>query len=193
MSRAVLGLDRLAALVVGLVLLLVGLAAAAWGADLLVRVWSSAPSRLDLKSVRDVLDMSWWTWVAGVGGAVLVLLALWWLLSHLPRRGVSTLSLRGSGSSGHLSVDPDGAASTAADILAETRGVRSASSRVLHDRGQLVVALKATVEPTADLHAVVEATDDVAADLAQVLGRDDARARIQLSVARRGRQQSRVR
>jgi len=192
MGRAVLGFNRLAALVVGLVLIVVGLAAAAWATDLLTKVWAAAPSKLSLTPVTDTFTMTWWPWAAGIAGAVLILLALWWLLAHLPRRGVGDLSLSGSGKAGRLTVDPAGAASTAADVLAETPGVRSASSRVLRDRGQLVVAVRATVEPTADLRAVVKATDDVAADLAQVLGRDDARARIQLAVARRARQQARV-
>ena len=193
MSRAVLGLDRFVALIAGLVLIVVGLAAGAWGAGWLVRVWSAAPPRLTLKTATDAFAAAWWPWAAGVVGAVFVLLALWWLLAHLPRRGVGELSLRGSGREGRLSVDPAGVAGTAADVLAETPGVRSAAGRVLRDRGQVVVALKATVEPCADLRAVVHATDEVATDLAQVLGRNDVRARVQLAVARRARQTTRVR
>ncbi|WP_328291810.1 alkaline shock response membrane anchor protein AmaP [Kineococcus sp. NBC_00420] len=192
MGRAVLGLNRLAAIIVGLVLLVLGVAVAAWGAGWLVKVWTASPQQLTLKTATDTFATAWWPWAAGIAGAVFILLALWWLLSHLPRRGVGELSLKGSNKSGRLRVDPAGVAATAADVLAETPGVRSASSRVLRDRGQLVVALKATVEPDADLQSVVTATDDVATDLAQVLGRDDARARVQLAVARRTRHQTRV-
>ncbi|GAB3471713.1 alkaline shock response membrane anchor protein AmaP [Kineococcus endophyticus] len=193
MGRAVLGLDRLAAIVVGLVLLVLGLAAAAWGAGWLVQVWAAAPQQLTLQTATDTFATAWWPWAAGIAGAVCILLALWWLLAHLPRRGVGELSLKGSDKSGRLLIDPAGAAATAADVLAETPGIRSASSRVVRDRGQLVVAVKATVEPDADLQSVVTATDDVATDLAQVLGRDDARARVRLSVARRARHRTRVR
>ncbi|WP_328291268.1 alkaline shock response membrane anchor protein AmaP [Kineococcus sp. NBC_00420] len=192
MGRTVLGFDRLAAIVVGLVMVVVGLAAAAWGAGWLVRVWPAAPQQLTLKTATDAFATGWWSWATGIAGAVLVLLALWWLLAHLPRRGVGDLSLKGSGRQGRLTVDPAAAAGTAADVLAETPGVRSASSRVLRDRGQLVVDLSATIEPDADLQTVVAATDDVATDLGQVLGRDDARARVRLSVARRGHKTSRV-
>jgi hypothetical protein len=192
MGRAVLGFNRLAAIVVGLVLLVGGVAAAAWGAGWLVKVWAAAPQQLTLKTATDTFAMAWWPWAAGIAGALFVLLALWWLLAHLPRRGVGELSLKGSNKAGRLTVDPAGVAATGAEVLAETPGVRSASSRVLRDRGQLVVALKAVVEPDADLHQVVRATDDVATDLAQVLGREDARARIQLAVARRARRQTRV-
>ncbi|WP_328291472.1 alkaline shock response membrane anchor protein AmaP [Kineococcus sp. NBC_00420] len=192
MGRAVLGLNRFLALVLGLVLIVMGVAMVAWAAGWLVKVWSAAPKTLTLKTATDAFTMAWWPWAAGIAGAIFILLAVWWLLAHLPRRGVGVLSLPGSSKSGRLLIDPAGAASTAADVLAETSGVRSASSRVLRDRGQLVVALKAVVEPTADLRSVVTATDEVAADLAQVLGREDARARVQLGVARRARHQSRV-
>lgn len=192
MGRAVLGLNRVLTLLAGVVLLLLGLAAAAWGAGWLVQVWTTAPETLQLQTATDTFEMAWWPWAAGIAGAVFVLLGLWWLLAHLPRRGVGMLSLPGSAREGRLLVDPAGAASTAADVLGDTPGVRSSSSRVLRDRGQLVVELKAVVEPTADLTSVVAATDAVSADLQQVLGRDDARARVRLAVARRARKASRV-
>lgn len=192
MGRAVLGLNRVLTLLAGVVLLLLGLAAAAWGAGWLVQVWTTAPETLQLQTATDTFAMAWWPWAAGIAGAVFILLGLWWLLAHLPRRGVGVLSLPGSAREGRLLVDPAGAASTAADVLGDTPGVRSSSSRVLRDRGQLVVELKAVVEPTADLTSVVAATDAVSADLQQVLGRDDARARVRLAVARRARKASRV-
>ncbi|GAA0291922.1 hypothetical protein [Kineococcus aurantiacus] len=192
MGRAVLGLDRLLALLAGVVLLVAGAATAAWGGGWLVRVWSAAPRQLQLKTATDTFAATWWPWAAGVTGAVLVLLGLWWLLAHLPRRGVGTLVLPGSDKHGRLLLEPAGAATAAAEVLEEFPGVRSAGSRVLRDRGQLVVELKALVEPTADLTAVVAATDAVSADLHQVLDRDDARARVHLSVARRARRLPRV-
>ena len=124
--------------------------------------------------------------------SVAVLLGLWWLLAHLPRRSVGLLTLPGSGKAGRLRVDPSGPAATAADILADTPGIRTAHSRVQRDRGQLVIALSATMDPRADLGEVVAATDAVATDLNAVLGRDDARARVLLAVARRAKAPSRV-
>ncbi|GIF01856.1 hypothetical protein Ari01nite_93200 [Paractinoplanes rishiriensis] len=49
------------------------------------------------------------------------------------------------------------------------------------------------MDPRADLTEVIAATDAVATDLNAVLGRDDARARVVLSVARRTKTQPRVR
>ncbi|WP_432574307.1 hypothetical protein [Kineococcus sp. SYSU DK005] len=193
MSRSVLALDRLVALVVGLVLIALGLAAAAWYPGWLARLWPAAPRELQLRTATDAFAASWWGWAAGAAGVVLVLLALWWLLAHLPRRGVGTLPLPGSARGARLLIDPDGPVDTAADVLAGTPGVRSARGRVLRDRGRLVVDVRATVEPDADLAEVVAAADAVTGDLRHVLGREDARARVRLSVARTTHQRPRVR
>lgn len=87
MGRAVLGLNRFLALVLGLVLIVMGVAMVAWAAGWLVKVWSAAPKTLTLKTATDAFTMAWWPWAAGIAGAIFILLAVWWLLAHLPRRG----------------------------------------------------------------------------------------------------------
>lgn len=193
MRRSVLGLDRVAAVLLGLVLLTAGIVIAGWYNGTLRHLWPAVPKKLSTAGAGDVFSTGWWPWAAGAAGALAVLLGLWWLISHLPRRGVGLLVLPGSGKTGRLLVDPAGTAATAAEILADTPGIRSASGKVLRDRGELVVALTGVIDPRADLAEVVAATDAVATDLQAVLGRDDARARIRLSVARRARTQPRVR
>ncbi|MFB9377587.1 hypothetical protein ACFFKU_14050 [Kineococcus gynurae] len=192
MSRGVVGLDRFLALLAGLVLVVVGVAVAAWPLGYLKQVWPAMPDELRLQTAGDVVGASWWPWAAGGAGVVLALLALWWLLAHVPRRGAGDLSLPGSDRAGRLMVDADAPASAAADVLADAPGVRSARGRTIRDRNQLVVELTVVTEPDADLDAVVSASDAVVADLARVLGRPDARARVQITVARRGRSGSRV-
>jgi hypothetical protein len=193
MRRSVIGLDRFLAIVAGLCLLVVGAAAIGWYAGWLVDVWPATPKRLSTAGAADVLDMSWWPWAAVGAGIPAVILGLWWLIAHLPRRGVGMLVLPGSGKTGRLLVDPAGPANAAADTLADTPGIRAARSKVLRDRGELVVAITGTVDPSADLSDVAAAADAVTTDLQAVLGRDDARARVQLSVARRHRVGSRSR
>lgn len=192
MKRSVVGFDRVVVLLAGLVLLAVGAATAAWGAGRLDEVWTAAPQELQLKTATDAFAASWWPWAAGAAGVVFVLLALWWLAAHVPRRGAGTVSLPGTSRTGRLLIDPSAPAAVAAEVLAEAPGVRSSRGRVVRDRGRLVVELKATVEPDADLTAVVAATDAVTGDLAHVLGRDDARARVHLVVARSARHERRV-
>jgi hypothetical protein len=193
MRRSVIGLDRLLAIVVGLCLLVIGAAAVAWYAGWLAHAWPATPKRLSTAGAADVVDMSWWPWAAIGAGILAVILGLWWLIAHLPRRGVGMLVLPGSGKAGRLLVDPAGPANTAADVLAETPGIRSAHGKVLRDRGELVVAITGTVDPTADLREVLAAADTITTDLQSVLGRDDARARVRLAVARHHRAGSRSR
>lgn len=192
MSRSVLGFDRLAALVLGLVLVAAGAAAAAWGLGQLTRVWAGAPQAVSTAGAGDVYGQSWWPGAAAAAAVVLALLGLWWLFAHVPRRSTGPLRLAGSDRSGALAVDGSSAAAAAADVLAETPGVRSASGRVVSDRGQLVAEIDVTAEPDADLAEVAAAVDATGAQLAQVIGRDDLRGRVAVHVARRQRQGSRV-
>ncbi|WP_030441502.1 hypothetical protein [Actinoplanes subtropicus] len=193
MRRFVLGLDRVAAVLLGLIMVMVGVAAADWYNGGIRDLWPAVPKKLSTAAAGHLLATPWWPWAAGGAGTLAALLGLWWLLAHLPRRGVGMLVLPGSGKPGRLLVDPAGVASTAAEVLAESPGIRSARSKVIRDRGELVIALTATVDPRADLTDVITSADAVATQLQSVLGRDDARARIHLSVARRPRTQPRVR
>ncbi|TRW44105.1 hypothetical protein [Georgenia yuyongxinii] len=187
MSRAVLALDRTLAFVLGLLLLAVGAAAVAWWAGELDRVWPTVPDTLRLGAASSAVSAPWWPWAAGVAGIVAMLLGLWWLIAHVPRRNVGTLALPGTPGRGSLRIDPGAAATTAAQVLAEAPGVRSVRGTVHDDRGELVAALSATIEPTADLATIVDRAERVSAELGHVLGIEAARGRVQLSVARRGR------
>ena len=193
MRRSVLGLDRVLAILLGLILLVAGLGAIAWYSGGLRRLWPEFPRRISTDGASDVLNTDWWPWAGGAAGALAVLLGIWWLLAHLPRRGAGTLVLPGSGKAGRLLADPAGIATTAAEVLADTPGIRSVHGRVIRDRGKLIVGLTGTIDPRGDLKEVVAAIDAVATDLRAVVGRDDIRARIQLSVARRPRARPRVR
>jgi hypothetical protein len=192
MRRSVLGLDRILAVLLGLILLITGIGIAGWYNGNLRRLFPQFPKELSTDNASDLANTSWWPWATGAAGGLLVVLGLWWLLAHLPRRGVGLLVLPGSGRTGRLRVDPSGPAAAAAEVLGDTPGIRTAHGKVQRDRGQLVVALTATMDPRADLAEVIAATDAVATDLNAVVGRDDARARVLLSVARRARTQPRV-
>jgi len=191
-KRSVIGLDRVLVLLLGLVLLVAGVAAALWGAHRLP-AGLTAPDPLRTGALTRAFDASWWTGAAGAGGVVLALLGLWWLVSHLPRRAGGTVALAGSAPGRRLALDLDSPVSVAADVLGATAGVRSARgslSRGAHS-GR-VVTLRALVEPTADIPAVVAAAEGVCEDLLGVVGRSDVSARVQVAVARRARSLSRA-
>ncbi|KRD43746.1 hypothetical protein ASE38_05935 [Cellulomonas sp. Root930] len=185
MRRSILGFDRVLVLLLGLLLILVGVAAVGWQTGFLESLWPDVPDEVAVDSGQ-VTGSSSFAALAGIVGGALVVIGLWWLLAHLPRRSVGSLRLPSGAQPGRLLVDPGPAVATAAEVLAEDPMIRSAKGAVLADRGELVVRLRATVDPDVDLGAVVDACDGVLADLAHVLPTDQLRSRVELSVLRRG-------
>jgi hypothetical protein len=193
MSRSVLALDRVLTFLLGLVLLVAGAAAITWQTGQLTRVWPAAPDELRLGPAASATGAAWWPWAAGIAGVAAILLGLWWLLSHIPRRAVATVALPGADGRGSLRINPSAATTTAADMLEKVPGVRSARGTMQDRRGELVAIFRATLEPTADLGAVVAAVERTSAELGHVLGIPAARCHIHLNVARRGRTLPRAR
>ncbi|WP_369054241.1 hypothetical protein [Kineococcus terrestris] len=192
MSRKVLGLDRLVAVLLGLVLVAAGAAAVAWYAGWLAQLLPGTPERLSTGPVADAVAAGWFAGACAAAAVVLALLALWWLIAHVPRRGAPAVSLPGSRDGDRLVLEADAPADAAAEALAAAPGVRSASGRTVVDRGRLVVELRAVVEPSADLEEVGRAADEVSRQLRTVVGRGDVAGRVRLSVAR-GDRTARVR
>ncbi|KQY22124.1 hypothetical protein ASD16_15935 [Cellulomonas sp. Root485] len=192
MRRSVLAFDRVLVVLLGLVLIVLGVAAVGWQAGFLGSVWADVPDEISVDSTT-VTEASSFAVVAGVVGAALIVVGLCWLVAHLPRRSVGSLRLPSGEQPGRLVVDPGPAVATAAEVLADDPLVRSARGAVLADRGENVVRLRATVDPDADLGEVVAACDRVLADLAHVLPADQLRSRVELSVLRRGEVGPRVR
>ncbi|MEJ5914686.1 hypothetical protein [Pseudokineococcus sp. 1T1Z-3] len=191
-KRSVLGLDRVAALVAGLLLLALGVAMVMWWGGWLVLVWPQAPDQLTLQTATDAFAASWWGWASLGAGVLLGLLGLWWLVAHRTHRSTGPVRLTGSDDSGTLLLDGSAAVSTAATVLGRARGVRGARGKLVRDRGELVAEVSAVVEPVADLAHVVEAAEAAMADLAVVLGRPDVLGRVRLDVAKDARRESRV-
>lgn len=188
MSRGVIAFDRFAAFLMGIVAIVAGAFVILWW----LGSFSWLPRALNTTSVTDTTSQQWWPWVAGLVGAVLVLVGLRWMAGHLPSNGVGDLSLAGSGAGGRLRAAATPVAKAAAEVFGETPGVRSASGKVLRERGQLIARLGATIEADADLRVITSAADQVAADLARVLERDDLHCQVRLKVATRSRPQPRV-
>lgn len=192
-KRSVLGLDRVAAFVVGLVLVALGVAMVLWWGGWLASLWPQAPQELTLQTATDAFAAPWWPGAVLAAGIVLGLLGLWWLLAHRTHSGTGPVRLEGSGRSGGLLLDGSAAASAAADVLVDTPGVRGARGKLVRDRGRLVVVLTATVDATADLGRVVEGAEEVLTGLGTVMGRPDIAARVRLDVTRdSGRAEARV-
>ncbi|OZE21070.1 hypothetical protein CH256_23005 [Rhodococcus sp. 05-2254-6] len=145
MKRATASVDRTSTAVVGLALIALGGGAIAWE-----RGQFPGRERIDAAFVDTTVDAGWWPWALGAAAIVLVLIGLWWLLAHLPRRSVGTVAFSSTADSdvdGRLSVDLTTAAKSAAKSLAAHEGVVSAHGRSVSDRGQRVVEITATIDP----------------------------------------------
>jgi len=188
MTRLATGLDRLLALLVGLVLIVVGAGAIVWQ----LGTFSRAPKTLTAPGLLNATTQSWWPWAVGIGGAVLILLALRWLAAHLPGRKVHAAKLAGSDATGKLTLDLTALAAAAAEALAEAPGVRSTTGKAVTDRGRSTLELIATVEPSADLATLTAAADRVSSDLNQALAEPAIATRVQLHTARSARSGPRV-
>lgn len=192
MKRGVLGVDRVLVLLLGLALVTLGVAAVGWQAGFLASVWPDVPSSVDVDSSQ-VTESPNVTAVAVAAGAVLVGLGLWWLLAHLPARGVRVLRLPPGDAPGLLAVEPGPAVAAAADVLADDPRIVSVRGAVLSERKRLVVRLRVTAYPDADLADVVSACDEVLADLARVLPEEQLASRVEITVLRRAAERARVR
>ncbi|MFF0341406.1 hypothetical protein [Kribbella sp. NPDC004875] len=179
MRRGVIALDRALGLIVALVLVASGALAVTWWYGVL----PGAPASIRVHGPADHTTASWWPWATGAAGIVLVLLGLWWLVRHLPRRVGGRFTLAAD-RSGRLSADAHAAVAAAAEHLTRLPEVRDGSGRVVSDRGQLVAELQCTIEPSADLDLVHRAVTRAAADLQTVLGLPRLRHRTRLRVAR---------
>lgn len=193
MRRGVRAVNRVVAFVVGLALLVVGVAAVLWWAGVLGDVWTDAPWGLDPRRVQEVLVLPWFGGVATACGVLLAVLAVWWLVAHLGSPRVGTLTLPGSDASGRLSLDVGALASHVADQARRLPGVSGARSTMDLERGRYVLVSTLQVDPEADLPALA---DDVAALVTQardVVGIRRLAARTRLAVRRRTRGGPRVR
>lgn len=182
MGTFVRSLDRLATAVAGLLLIGIGLLAFVWDRRLIID-W---PNAMNLGGPLAWLRQGWVPWVAGIGGAVLVLLGLWWLLAHLPSRRVHTEPLPGSsaGAQGQVRVDLKAVAARAAEELARLPGVTGCRGRALRDRGQKVIELRPTIAADTDLAAFARGVDSEAARTQEVLGGTPTALRVRTQAER---------
>ena len=179
MSRGTAALDRIAALVVGLVLVVGGAALVVWRAG-----WvSSAPDRIRSPWLTDAVGASWWPWALVVAGIVLVLLGVWWLVSHVPQRGLRTLRLGGSEEGGTLSVDTGALTDQLSQDVAALPGVRSARTRFVTEEGRTTVVTTVIAEPAAGTDAIRTAGEQAGHRVEVMTGRDDVAYRMQVVVA----------
>lgn len=185
--------NRTVALLLGVLLLVVGLALVAWWSGALADLWSGAPATLDPGRAEEVTTAAWWPAVAAVAGVVLVVVGAAWLLAHLRSTRVTRVALPGSDATGRLVLDLPGVASHFADLAGRENGVTAARASFVAERGRTVLSSTITVDAQADLHAVSRAVAALTAQARDVTGVPRFAARTHLRVSRRRHTLDRVR
>ncbi|SNT40896.1 hypothetical protein [Rhodococcoides kyotonense] len=172
MNRTTTVFDRAAVGVTGLALIAIGAGAAAWE-------WGYLPEdrqRVEIPFAENAIQATWWPWALGAVALVLVLAGLRWLLAHRPGRRVGRIPVSATGDqAGQLSVDVDTIARCAADALNTSDHIRTARGTTRSDRGERVIELTATLEPSPS--ALVQAAPVLAESTRDVaIALDDTRA-----------------
>ena len=178
MSRATVGLDRVVTLVMGVVFISGGLLVLNW----YYGWYGSLPETLDTDRALRVTSTVWWPWALAGAAILLLVIGVRWLLAHTPPGRVTELRLPGSGSEGRLEVDARNAVNAACASLQTQHDVRSAKGTVRRDRGQLLVDIRAVLEPHSDLRDIASAVDDTTATLVNCLERPDLHCRVRLAI-----------
>ena len=188
MTRTAAALDRVVALIVGVVLVVVGVGALIWHAGL----FTGLPQSITVPGLVDAMDTWWWRWaIAGVG-LLCVGLALRWLVAHRPMGKAAPIRLHEAGDVGTITIDPAAVATVAADTLQRQPAVRTAKGKAITDRGTRTIELAVTAAHPDELAAVITAIDDACEHIAHAAGEAPLRVRATLHI-KGGRQLTRQR
>ena len=164
MTRVTITIDRVVALLVGTILILVGAGALLWHTGLI----PGFPEVFTAHSLTKAIGTWWWRWAVAAAGLACAALALRWLAAHRPASRATPIELHDSDTPGTVSIDPSAVASAAAAALQQHPAVRSAKSKTVTDRGERTIALAVTAAHPGDLEALIEAIDTTCADIARV-------------------------
>lgn len=194
MNRTVLRLDRVLLALAGLVLVVVGVAALLWTTGTLAGVVDGVPESLDTAVVTDAASESWWPYATGALALVLAVVALWWMLAHLPPRTVAEQDLPGSTRAARLRISRSAVADATAHAAGQLPSVHKATATLRDEGPELVLSLLVTVDPATDLPELASRLDGVVADAASVLADDRLRSRttLRLRSSRRSDREARV-
>ncbi|MFF2622924.1 hypothetical protein [Oerskovia jenensis] len=194
MNRTVLRLDRALLALAGLVLVVVGVAALLWTTGTLAEYVDGVPATLDTSAATDADSQSWWPYATGAVALVLAIVAVWWMLAHLPARTVPEQDLPGSSRTVRLRIDRGAVADATARAAQQIPSVRRATATLRDEGAELVLSLLVTVDPATDLPGLATRLDDVLADAATVLPDDRLRSRttVRMRSSRRAARTARV-
>ncbi|RXR26048.1 hypothetical protein EQW78_16465 [Oerskovia turbata] len=194
MNRTVLRLDRVLLALFGLVLVVVGVAALLWTTGTLAEYVDGVPDSLDTSGATTAASQTWWPYATGAVALLLAIVAVWWMLAHLPARSVPEQDLPGSSRAMRLRIDRGAVADATAHAAQQIPSVRRSTATLRDEGSELVLSLLVTVDPATDLPDLATRLDDLVADAATVLPDERLRSRttVRMRTSRRSDRGSRV-
>ncbi len=164
MTWPTMAADRVAAIVVGGVLIVGGAAALLWHTGLI----PGFPEAITAPAVNDALSAWWWHWSVAAVGVASTAVAVRWLAAHRPAGKAAPIQLHDSDTPGTVSIDPSAVATAAAEALVRRHpAVGSAKGRAVTERGDRIIELAVTTSHPSDLTVLIEAIDATCADIAR--------------------------
>ncbi|WOC12286.1 Asp23/Gls24 family envelope stress response protein [Gordonia sp. MP11Mi] len=145
MNRLPAAAHRVTIGLIGLLLLVVGVAAITWNLDVQPVVdWLK---RIDTSAVGRFADSGWWTLIL----VAIVLLTLMWgvplIISAVRPVSTDDIELDGSDETGAMSIAPKLIASAVADELSGDPMFTSVSARAVNDRARSIIRVEVTASP----------------------------------------------
>lgn len=192
MTPRVIRFDRAMTLLVAVLVIALGLLIVDWHYQWVLR---SYPAELSTRPASDIVTSDWFPWAFAAVGILLGLIGLVWLLSHLGRRGPSTLRLDASDQTGRVQADLRSIADAAATRLESLAPLTGVTGTVVTIRSRPVILLRGRIDPAAAVEPVADAAEICARDVAAAFPDDSITCRVLVDPPRRGRgrQQSHVR
>lgn len=180
MTRLLVTLDRLAGIVLALLLVAGGLVLLDWRLDTVLNL----PTVAHIGPVLDLVKRVWWPVVAAVAGVLLVLVGLRWLVGHMPRVRNSEARLSASSGAGRLRLDTPSVARAGASALTSDLVLPEASGHVREVRGRPLVQLEARCAQETDVADVRDRAALVAGDVARGFPSGDLPLRVLVDAPR---------
>lgn len=180
MSSGVRAVDRVVFVLLGVLFIAVGVASILWQLDVIGADYVA----LTPAPLQEYPDQTWWPWAIGIGGAVLLLVALMWLMAHSPQGGSNEVRIPGSGHGGRFTATVVPILDAAAESLRGHNDVEAVHATMKERKTTAVLArFDVQIYPGADLRSVAESAERTANELRAVVGRRDMECLFMLKTA----------
>lgn len=184
MTRAPFKTDRLATIVLAVLLIVGGAVLIDWRYHLVLHHY---PRAISLGSLPSWAASGWWPWVFALFTIVLGLIGLWWLLAHARRDTATSVKMAQSSSHGTVTLDTSSLADAIAASLERAGPFASVKATATQTRGRITVVLTAALDQFADGPSVTEAIVGLRRDLRSAFPDHGVSARVLLTGARSAR------